>query len=67
MSLDFISIKLRLFPMYTFILFLYGRIRQTNKIKVLRNMVLLYRPHFEGESGTFIKKIFSTSFCQVKN
>ena len=58
MSLDSVSIKLCLFPMYTFILFLYGRIRinkQTNKIKVLRNMVLLYRPHFEGESGTFIR------------
>ena len=59
MSLDSISIKLHLFPMYTFILFLYGRIRinkQTNKIKVLRNMVLLHSPHFVGESGTFIDK-----------
>ena len=51
MSLDSISIKLCLFPIYTFMLLLYVVIRinkQTNKIKVLQNMVLLYRPHFEG-------------------
>ena len=40
------------------ILICFNSDRQINKqIKVIQNMVLLHSPHFEGESGTFIKKV----------